>query len=49
MAKQSRLSLPSYLYHVIPRGNNRQPIFLRRVETNGAVATSYAPFTCWSH
>lgn len=28
MARQPRLSLPSYPHHVIQRGNNRQPIFL---------------------
>ncbi|MDF0666567.1 MAG: hypothetical protein P0119_10925 [Nitrospira sp.] len=28
MARLPRLSLPSYPYHVIQRGNNRQPIFL---------------------
>jgi putative transposase len=27
MARQPRLSLPSYPHHVIQRGNNRQPIF----------------------
>ena len=28
MARPLRVSLPSYLHHVIQRGNNRQPIFL---------------------
>jgi putative transposase len=28
MARQARTALPGYTYHVIQRGNNRQPIFM---------------------